>query len=65
MSATWTTPDGSETALSATTDSFGKAYFDLGKLKRKGTYTFTIDNVSNTSFTFDPDQSVLSASLTK
>ncbi|MGD2028005.1 MAG: hypothetical protein PVI99_09325 [Anaerolineales bacterium] len=65
VSATWTTPDGSQTALSATTDSFGKAYFDLGKLKRKGTYTLTIDDVAVTGFTFDPEISVLSASLTK
>lgn len=65
VSGTWTAPDGGQVQLSATTNSFGKAYFDLGKLKRKGTYTFTIDNVTESGFTFDPDQSVLSASLTK
>lgn len=65
VSAAWTSPDGSQVQLSSTTDSFGKAYFDLGKLKRKGTYTFTINNVSETGFSFDPNQSELSDSLTK
>lgn len=65
VSATWSEPDGSQTTLNGTTDQFGKVYFDLGKLKRRGTYTLAIGDVVISGFTFDPDNSVLSASLTK
>ncbi len=65
VSATWTEPDGSQVTLSGTSDQFGKVYFDLGKLKRRGTYTLAIEDVVISGFTFDPANSVLSATLTK
>mgnify|MGYP001466700256 CR=1 FL=1 len=65
VTATWHSPDGEQVRLIATTDSFGKAYFDLGKLYRRGTYTLMIEDVAIEGFVFDRDSSVVSASLTK
>jgi len=65
VSGTWTSPDGNQISFSSVTDSFGKAYFDLGKLRRRGTYTFAIDNVVESGFTFNTDKSVLSVSISK
>ena len=65
VTATWISPDGEQISLGASTDSFGKAYFDLGKLKRHGTYTLMIEDVVLDGYVFDPESSILSASLTK
>jgi hypothetical protein len=61
--ATWTLPDNSIRQVSAVTDGFGEASFELKKAKRKGTYTLTIEDVVLDGFTFDRVNSVLNASI--
>lgn len=63
--ATWTMPDGSQGSINGTTDSFGLVNFDLGKLKRRGTYTFTVESIDLDGYQFDAENSVLSASVSK
>lgn len=63
--ATWTMPDGSQISFNGVTDSFGTVMFDLGKLKRRGTYTFKIEDVDINGFHFDAGNSVLNASVSK
>jgi hypothetical protein len=64
IEATWTLPDGSTRTVNATTEYGGWARLDLNKARR-GQYTLTIDNVALEDHTFDPDNSVLSASIVK
>ena len=64
VEATWTLPDGSTRFVTATTEYGGWARLDLNKARR-GQYTLTIDNVALDDHTFDPDNSVLSASIVK
>lgn len=61
--ATWTLPDNSTQQVGAVTDGFGEAHFELKKSKRKGTYTFIIQDVALDGFSFDRANSVLSASI--
>jgi hypothetical protein len=63
VSAFWTLPDNSTQQVSAVTDGFGQATFELNKAKRKGTYTLTIENVVLDGYTFDRENSVLTASI--
>jgi hypothetical protein len=62
VAATWTLPDGSQVSVNGTTNSMGYAYFEFDKARR-GTYTFTVDNVVFEDFRFDTDNSILSASI--
>ncbi|MHC4134653.1 MAG: hypothetical protein ACYTDU_10970 [Planctomycetota bacterium] len=62
--ATWTLPDGSTRAVLGTTDSFGLVEFVLKKARR-GTYTFTIDDLVLDGHAFDADSSVLSGTIVK
>jgi hypothetical protein len=64
VEATWTLPDGSTQIVNATTEYGGWARLDLNKARR-GQYTLTIDNVALADHTFDPDNSVLSATIVK
>jgi len=62
LSAHWMLPSGSQFPVSGTTNSAGYAYFEFDKARR-GTYTFTVDNVVFEDFAFDTDNSILSASI--
>lgn len=62
VDATWTLPDGSQVPVSGTSSSYGDVYFEFDKARR-GTYTFTVDNVDFEDFRFDTDNSILSASF--
>jgi len=64
VQAVWTLPDGSQAAVSAQTDGFGRAYFSLKK-GRRGVYTFQVEDVLLEGFQFDSANSVLSASISK
>jgi hypothetical protein len=65
VSGIWRLPDGSQRSVSGETNSFGTVKFDLGKLKRRGTYTFIIDEVVLEGYSFDSENSILSASVNK
>ena len=60
--ATWTLADGSQIPVNGITDSIGFVYFNLDRVRR-GTITFTIDDVVYEGFTFDAENSVLEASI--
>ena len=60
--ASWVFPDGSVEAVQDTTRSSGFTYFTMD-VPRRGTYTFRIDDVVLQDHQFDPDNSVLSASI--
>jgi len=62
INATWTLPDGSQLPVTGTTNSMGFSYFEFNKARR-GTYTFTVDDVAFEDFAFDLDNSILSASI--
>lgn len=62
VAVTWTLPDGSQFPVSGTTNSAGYAYFEFDKARR-GTYTFTVNDVMFEDFAFDKDNSILSASI--
>lgn len=64
VEATWTLPDGSTQNVSTASGHGGLAVFEVKKARR-GTYTLTIDNVSLNGYTFDPGNSLLSASIMK
>jgi hypothetical protein len=64
VAATWTFPDGHTKMVTGTTDGFGIVRFTIDKARR-GTYTFTIEEVILDGYAFDRDNSVLSASITK
>lgn len=63
VQATWTRPDGSQAAQTATTNTSGVAGFSTSG--GRGTYTLTVNNISKTGYTFDPANSVLSKSITR
>lgn len=63
VSATWLFPDGSAQAVADTTSSSGYAYFEILDAPR-GVLTLTIDDVVLDGYTFNRDNSVLSASAT-
>jgi hypothetical protein len=56
VSIVWTLPDGSTRRETNTTDTAGNATFNI--LGRPGTYQLSISNLSKSSFSFDPPQSV-------
>jgi hypothetical protein len=64
VTATWVFPDGHTELVTSTTDGFGTVRFTIDKARR-GTYTFTIEDVILDGYPFDRDNSVLSASITK
>jgi len=64
VSATWSLPKGKSLIVGGTTDGFGEVEFRISKA-RGGTYTLTIDDVSAEGFVFDPEASVLSATIKK
>ncbi len=61
VSATWTLPDGSTRDQTVTTNSRGTAVFRVRNVS--GTYTLTINDITLTNYTFDPDNSVLNGSV--
>lgn len=61
--ATWTLPDGTAQDQTATTNSEGVARFRVRD--GHGTYTLTVVNITKAGYTFDPDNSVLSESISK
>lgn len=61
--ANWTLADNSIRQVSAVTDGFGRATFELKNVKRKGTYTLKIEDVILDGYSFDRLNSVLSASI--
>jgi hypothetical protein len=63
VAATWTLPDGSVVSRSLTTNRKGKARLSVSAAD-VGTYSVSIDGVTATGLTFDPDASVLTGSLT-
>jgi len=62
VSATWTLPDGSTVTQSLSTNRKGKARLSV-PVNDVGTYSVTIDDVSATGLTFDPDAGVLTGVL--
>ncbi|MCA9986584.1 MAG: PKD domain-containing protein, partial [Anaerolineales bacterium] len=60
---TWTLPDGSTVSGTATTSSRGTARINLGN-NGSGTYGINISDVNLNGYTFDADNSVLTASIT-
>jgi len=62
VSAHWTFPDGSTQAVENATYNTGYAYFPLAGIPR-GNYSLTVDNVELEDYTFDIDNSVLSAGI--
>jgi hypothetical protein len=64
VSVTWTLPDGSSQSRTRTTNTSGIANIQISATDQ-GTYTITIDDIGRPGFTFDPENSVLSASITK
>jgi len=65
VQVTWTQPNGKQQSVSAQTDASGGVAFVLNNARRRGTYTFTIKDVSLNGFDFDAANSVLSASIRK
>ncbi len=61
--ATWTLPDGSSQSYVAYTNRRGIARFEI--TGPRGTYTLTVTDLVKAGYTFDPDGSVLSASITR
>jgi hypothetical protein len=58
----WTPPSGATVWVIADTDSSGQARFSI--TGRTGTYTFTIDDVEFTGYTYDRANSEVSESIT-
>lgn len=58
----WTLPGGGTQSLSASTDQGGFAKFSARA--GGGTYTLTVTDIVKTGWTFDPDNSVLTKSIT-
>ena len=63
VSITWSLPDGTAQTQSAATNHSGVASFSIKG--GTGTYTLTITNIAKSGFTFDPDNSILSGSITR
>ena len=64
VSATWSLPKGKSLQVEGSTDGFGEVQFRIKKA-RGGTYTLTIDDIVAEGFVFDPDASMLSATIKK
>ncbi|MGH2543393.1 MAG: carboxypeptidase regulatory-like domain-containing protein, partial [Ardenticatenaceae bacterium] len=62
VDVTWTLPDNSTQQRSATANDSGLAFF--ATFNGTGTYTLTVDNITAAGYTFDPDGSVLTRSIT-
>jgi hypothetical protein len=60
--ARWTFPDGSTQAVESVTSGSGYAYFEVVPAPR-GTHTLTVEDVVLDGREFDPDNSLLSASI--
>jgi hypothetical protein len=58
ISAVWTLPNGDTVPVTGVTDGFGLASFEVRK--SKGTFVFTIHDISLDEYVFDADSSVLS-----
>jgi len=65
VQGTWTLPSGKQQTVSGQTDASGAVEFRLDNARRRGTYTFRIDDVILDGFEFDASNSVLSASVSK
>jgi PKD repeat protein len=63
VSVRWTKPDGTTVTQTATTSLTGIAKFNTNS--GRGTYKLTVSNISKTGYTFDPNSSVLSKSISK
>ncbi|MGB7874508.1 MAG: Ig-like domain-containing protein [Anaerolineales bacterium] len=63
--ATWTLPNGKQQSVSGQTDGLGTVALQLDKARRRGTYTFRIEDVSLDGFEFEAGNSVLSDSISK
>jgi hypothetical protein len=61
--ARWTFPDGSSQAAESTTSQSGYAFLEINDIPR-GTHTLTVEDVVLEDYTFDSENSVLSASVT-
>lgn len=59
----WSLPGGGIQTLTATTNSLGRASFNVSGAR--GTYTLTVTNVTKSGYTFDSAGSVLTKSITK
>jgi len=59
---TWRLPNGSTRTASGNTNSSGEVSFST--LSNRGTYTLTVTNITKAGYTFDSENSVLSASIT-
>jgi probable HAF family extracellular repeat protein len=60
--ATWTLPNGTTQSHNAWTDTKGLALFSTSL--SRGTYTLKVDNIVKSLYTFNPNKSVLSKSIT-
>ena len=60
--ATWKYPDGSTKSVHDLTSTSGYAYFEIRQAER-GSYTLYIDDVVLSDHRFDPNNSVLEASI--
>ena len=64
VSVSWTLRDGSSLLQVRSTNNRGRAIFRIPSIGL-GTYTITVTNIAKTGWTFDPDNSVLSKTITK
>jgi PKD repeat protein len=64
VSATWTLPNGATSSATGTVSNRGTALFNLGD-NGPGTYTLTVTNVSQSGYTFDAPNSILSGNVVK
>ena len=63
VNVTWRKPDGASLTQTASTGSNGTATFKTNG--GRGAYTFTVNNLAKTGYTFDKANSILSKSITK
>jgi hypothetical protein len=62
VSATWQLPDGSTQVKTAVTNSQGKASFTTSG--GHGVYTLTVTGITKAGYDFDPENSVVTKSIT-
>jgi putative pyrroloquinoline-quinone binding quinoprotein/IPT/TIG domain-containing protein len=63
VAVSWTLPDGSTQNQTGNTSSNGVARFSTNG--RRGTFMLTVNNITKSGYTFDPNNSVLSKTITK